>query len=863
MVVRGLCVDAVAFLEVAKAGKNILRAGRWHHDCSFPRRVVVRAPRIPREETMPITLRRLAETLFEDARYAVRTLLKAKTFTVVAVTTLGLGIGANSAVFTVVNAVLLKGLPYRDTDRLMQVWETEPREQTRQVSYPDFVDVRDQATSFQGVAGYAFDGFALKTGEGSELLRGARVSANFFEVLGVEPALGRTFRVEEDRPALTRSVAILSHGLWQRRFGGDPKVVGQKVTLSGAPFTVIGVLSRDFHFARLGDPEVFATLSPNQGMADRRFFHWMSAMARLRDGASKESANAELTGLAAARAKLDPQWHKETGLRVTPLRDALVGPVRPLVLGLFAAVAAVLLIACANVANMLLARSIGRQREVGIRLAMGAGRGRIVAQFLTESLLLSLAGGALGLLWAGFGVRSMVSVIPANQLAMLPFLKGLVVEPGVLAFTFAVCVGTGVLFGILPALRTSAGRVVDTLKDGARGSGSRQHLRSALVVSEIAIALALVAATGLIGRSLSKLLDVDPGFDTMDLVTARLSIPRASYDTPEKAENFFDQWQARIASLPGVRSVALVDQLPLTGQGNTGTPSVFGMAGDSTTPDTNLRTVSEDYFRVVGIPTLSGRTFSPTDRASAPRVAIVNQAFVDEVLRGRGAVGQRIGFAFIEGSLEVVGVVANERATSLDARMRPVLYFPWRQDAGTGTAVVARTMGDPRPLIAALRTESRALEPDVLVASAQTMQEIIATAPPTFLRRYPLLILSVFAGLALLLASIGIYGVMSLSVRERTSEIGIRMALGAQAGGVRRLILRQGVVLSALGVTLGLAIGLAGSRVLSSALFETPPTDPLVFASAAVILLAVAALASWLPAQRAARLDPLTALRRE
>ena len=812
---------------------------------------------------MPHAVRRLLETFIQDVRYAFRGLRKAKTFTFVAVATLGLGIGANSAVFTVVNAVLLKGLPYRDADRLVHVWETEPRQQTRQVSYPDFRDVRDQARSFEGVAGYAYDGFALKTGEGSERLAAARVSANFFDVLGVQPMLGRTFRAEEDQPALTRTVAVLSHGLWQRRFGGDPRIVGKPVTLSGGPFTVIGVLPADFHFARLGDPEVFATLSPSEVMSERRFTHWMWAIGRLRDGVSTEAVNAELVSIAAARAKLDPQWHKETGLRVVPLRDALVGPIQPLVLGLFAAVAAVLLIACANVANMLLARAIGRQREVGIRLAMGAGRGRIVLQFLTESVLLSLAGGAFGLLWAGWGVRTLVSAIPASQLATLPFLKGLEVEPGVLAFTFGVCLATGILFGLLPALRTSAGKVADTLKDGARGSGGQKRLRSALVVSEIAIALALVAATGLLGRSLSRLLDVNPGFDTLNLVTARISIPRVSYDTPEKAERFFDQWQSRIGSLPGVQSVALVDLLPLTGQGNTGTPSVVGVAGNSTSPDTNLRTVSEDYFKVMGVPLLAGRSFTASDGPTAPPVAVVNQAFVDEVLGGRDAVGQRIGFAFIQGSIEVIGVVGNEQATSLDARMRPVFYFPWRQEASNGTAIVARTTSDPRPVMAALRSESRAMEADVLLVGVQTMEDIIATTPATFLRRYPLMILGLFAGLALLLASIGIYGVMSLSVRERTSEIGIRMALGAQASVVLSLVLRQGLTLSVLGVTLGLAIGLAGSRVLSSALFETPPTDPAVFGSAAVILIAVAALASWLPARRASRVDPLVALRHE
>jgi putative ABC transport system permease protein len=808
-------------------------------------------------------LRRSLDALVSDVRYAARGLTKSKAFSLVAVTTLGLGIGANSAVFTVVNAVLLKGLPYRDADRLVHIWETEPRQQMRQVSFPDFKDVRDGATSFESVAGYAFEGFTLKTAEGSERLNAARVSANFFTTLGVEPKLGRSFRPEEDQPLLQRDVVLISHGFWQRRFGGDPAIVGRVLTLSGAPLTVIGVLPEDFHFARLGEPDLFATLSPGQAAVERRFMHWMWAFGRLREGVTPETASAELASIAVARAKLDQQWHKETGLRVMSLREALVGPIRPLVLGLFAAVAAVLLIACANVANMLLARAMSRKREIGIRVALGASRSRIVAQFLTESVVLSLAGGALGLLWAGSGVRAMVAAIPANQLATLPFLKGLQVEPGILAFTFAVCLGTGLLFGLMPALRTSGARVIDSLKDGSRGSSGRQRLRSALVVSEIAIALSLVAATGLLGRSLSRLLDVNPGFETRDLVTARIVIPATGYNTPEKIEAFFEQWQSRIEALPGVAGAAFVDLLPLTGSGTTGTPSVVGRPGDSTSPDANLRTVGENYFHVMRLPCISGRVFAPTDRMKAPRVAVVNRAFVDDVLKGGEAVGQRITFAFNDGALEIVGVVANENVGLPDARVRPVVYFPRRQQGGVSTSVVVRGHSDLRALAGALRSETLAMEPDAIVTAVRTMEEIIAASPATFLRRYPLLILSCFAVLALMLASIGIYGVMSLSVRERTNEIGIRMALGAPSSNVLRLVMKQGLILALLGIATGLATGLAGSRLLASALFEIKATDPVAFGASAVILMVVAAAACWIPARRAARVDPLTAVRHE
>lgn len=802
--------------------------------------------------------------LLQDFKYAFRSLRKAPAFILVAVATLGLGIGANSAVFTVVNAVMLKGLPYREADRLVHIWETEPKQQSRQVSYPDFKDVVDQARSLDGVAGYALDGFTLRSGEGSERLPAGRVSANFFKVLGVEPAVGRGFRAEEDQPLMNRNVAVISNGLWQRRFSGDPAVVGRSITLNDDAFTVVGVLPREFHFARLGDPDLFVTLSPSKPAVERRFMHWMWAIGRLRDGATREQANAELASIASARAQADPQWHKDTSLRAAPLREALVGPIGPVVLGLFAAVGAVLLIACANVANMLLARALGRKREIGIRLAMGAGRGRIVAQFLAESILLSLAGGAVGLLWAGWGVRTMVAAIPANMAQGLPFLKSLSVDPGVVAFTFAVCLMTGLLFGLIPALRTSSQQVLESLKDGARGSAGKQRMRSALVVAEIAVALSLVAAAGLMARSLNRLLDVNPGFDTANLLTARIAVPGSRYDTPPKLEAFFDKWQERIGSLPGVEGVALVDRLPLLGSGNTGTPTIPGRSvANSNAPDSELRTVSESYFRVMGLPVLKGRGFEPTDGVEARHVVMVNRRFADEIFGGEDPIGRTLTFAFVQGPLEVVGVVGDEKAGDLDGRVRPVLYFPWRQDSGTAMSVVVRVKTDSRGIASALGRESRAMEPDAIVSSVRTMDEIIASVPATFLRRYPLMILGCFAVLALVLASIGIYGVMSLAVNERTSEIGIRMTLGAQTASILGLVFRQGLSLIGLGVAAGVAIGLGAARVLSSALYETPPFDLLVFAGAAFVLAAVAAVAVYIPARRASRVDPLVAVRHE
>lgn len=808
----------------------------------------------------------MLDALLQDLRYAARGLRRAPAFTLAAVLTLGLGIGANTAAFTVVDAALLRALPYRDQDRLVQLWESAPRKQReRQLSYPDFADVRDSSTVFEAVAGYAFDGFTLSSDEGAERLAGARVSAGFFRVLGVEPVLGRGFRPEEDQEAAKREVVVLSHGLWQRRFGSDPGVVGRRITLGGEPYTVVGVLPRSFHFARLGDPEIFATLAPSRAAVERRYMHWMWALARLRPGVGLEQANAELAGIARARERLDPRWHEDSGLYAVPLRDAIVGGVRPLLLGLLAAVALVLLIACLNVANMLLARAGARRRELGIRTALGADRARLVRQLLTESLLLALLGGAAGLLWAGGGVRALVAAIPEAQRESLPFLKDLALNPAVLAFTTGACLLTGLVFGLAPALHACDRDVALRLKESGRGSARRQGLRSALVVGELALALVLVVAAGLLTRSLSRLLAVDPGFETSHLLTARIGLPAARYAAPQQVEAFFGRWRSRIESLPGVAGVALVDRLPLLGSGNTGTPSVVGRpASDVHAPDSELRTVSSEYFRTMGIALRAGRGFDERDRADAPRVAVVNQTFADALFPDADPLGQRVGFAFLSGPpLAIVGVVADEKVGELDARTRPVFYFHWLQEPRAATSVVVRTRSDPHALLAALRAESRALEPELLVAGVRTMEELIAGSQASFLRRYPLLLLGSFAALALALAAIGVYGVMSYSVSQRTNEIGIRLALGAAPGNVLALVLKEGLALALLGAAAGLGGALATARVLSSLLFETPPTDPSVLTVSALVLLAVAALACWLPARRAARTDPLAAIRCE
>jgi predicted permease len=808
----------------------------------------------------------MLESLLGDLRLAARGLRRSPGFTLVAVLTLGLGSGATAAVFTVLDAALLRGLPYRDPDRLVHVWETTPERSDRQVSHPDFADVRDAARSFENVGGYAFDGFSLAGSEGLERVAAARVSAGFFGLLGVEPILGRSFRPEEDQPLRKRDVVLLSHGLWLRRFGGDPAIVGGTLTLSGEPYTVLGVLPPGFHFARLGDPELFVTLSPNQAAVERRYMHWMWAVARLRPGAGIGEANAELAAIARDREREDPRWHAATGLRAEPLRDAIVGGIRPLLLGLLASVAAVLLIACVNVANMLLARAAGRRREVGVRVALGAGRARLVRQFLVESLLLALLGGGAGLLWAGWGVRAMVAAIPDAQRQALPFFKDLNVHPGIWTATFLVCVLTGVVFGLAPALHAHEGGLARSLREGRRSTDQRSLQRRLLVVGEVGLALALLAAAGLLTRSLHRLLRVDPGFDSRGVMTARLSLPADAYDTPQRIHAFHGAFQQKLAALPEVAGVALVDRLPLLGSGNTGTPSVVGRpASDTSAADSELRTVSSGYFRVMGIPLRAGRGFTESDGPGAPRVVVVNEAFVRHVLGGEDAIGRHVSFVFMDGQpLEIIGVVANENVSDLDARAaRPVLYFPSPQDPSSSTNLVVRARGEPRTLAAALRRELRALEPRAVLSVERTLDDLIAGSRPAFLRRYPLLLLGWFAALALVLAAVGVYGVMACAVSQRTGEIGVRMALGARPRDVLALVLREGVTLALAGVAVGVLLALAGGRAIASLLFETRPWDPVVLGAAALVLTAAAAAACWVPALRAARVDPLAAIRCE
>jgi putative ABC transport system permease protein len=809
-------------------------------------------------------------TLWQDLRYGARMLSKKPAFTLIAIITLALGIGANTAIFTVVNASLLRGLPYHDPERLVHLWETNPHQnfQQREASYPDYLDWQT-SSAFDGMAGYAGGGgFVLEGREANEIVVAGRVTANFFTVLGVQPVLGRTFQDGEDQPGAAR-VALLSYGGWQRFFGGDKQVLGQTLMLSGNPYSVIGVLPPSFQFAPRGAAEIWTPLVPDEMQRSRRFQHWVNVVARIKPGISVEQAQTEMRPIAQHIASEYPDSHTNTTIVLVPLQQQFVGRLKPLLLTLLGAVGFVMLIACANVANLWLVRAAVRQKEIAIRAALGAGRFRLLRQMLVESVLLSLLGGAAGLLLARWGVDLLIAAIPAEQLNFMPYLRGLSLDSRILFFTFALSVLTGVVFGLAPAWQAAKLDLQAVLKEGGRTAGSfgRGRLRNLLVISELALAVVLLVGAGLMMKSLTRLLQVDPGFNPRNLLTFSVRLPAARYNNDQKIAAFHQQLLTRLEAIPGIAGAGTVGVLPLIG-GNTTRfyPASRPKPAPGQEIEANLRDVSAGYFSVVRIPLVGGRYFTEHDDAKAPGVIIVNQTLAHLVFPQQNPVAQRLIFPGVGTEpYEIVGVVGDERVNGLDARITPVVYYPYLQDSplGQGNTLVVRTKGDPVSFSNAIRSECRALEPAMAVFEVRTMEQIIANTPATFMRRYPALLIGLFAVLALLLASLGIYGVISYTVGQQTHEIGVRLALGAQRRDVLRLVMSRGMMLALIGVSGGVVGALVLTRLLQGLLFGVTATDPATFAGVVALLLTVALLACYIPARRATKVDPLVALRYE
>jgi putative ABC transport system permease protein len=808
-------------------------------------------------------------TLWQDVRYGLRMLVKSPGFTVVAVVALALGIGANTAIFSIVNAMLLRPLPYGEPDRLVVVWETNPDLSSpylrthNEASPANFLDWRQQQTVFEDIAAYRFNDYNLTGGDAPEQLLGNPVTANMFDVLKVRPLLGRTFRPEDGDPKSDR-VVVLSYGLWQRRFGGDANIVGRQLNLNGNPTTVVGVMPADFEFpapfSQLWTALRFANDTPPSRTA-----HFLYTRARLKPGVSLQQAEAEMQTIAARLRQQYPDTNTNRSVRLVPLHTQTVEQARTGLLVLLGAVGFVLLIACANVANLMLARATARYREIAIRTALGAGRWRIVRQLLTESVLLSVLGGALGVLLALWGIDLLTAAVPREFALYVYGWNQIKLDRWVLAFTFGVSVLTGVLFGLVPALQASKTDLNEALKEGGRGTvgHARRRFRNALVVVEVALALVLLVGAGLLGKSFLRLLEVKPGFDPHNVITAQLTLPSARYEKDEQVVQFFTQLTERVAAQPGVEAVGTIDMLPMAGSGGTNTFIIDGrpLARPGVYPEANARTVDPGYFGALRIPVLKGRNFTAQDRAGAPGVCIVNETFARLFFPGEDAVGKILRNPDGTNPFQIVGVVGDIKHWGLDDEAEAYLYAPQLQMPSNGVALVVRSSTDTAALMAMIRREVRALDPDQPIFDVKTMNERIAhTTSPARLGSF---LLGLFALVALTLAAVGIYGVMAYSVTQRTHELGVRMALGAQPRDVLRLVVQQGMLLVGIGLLIGLAASFALMRWLASKLFQVSPADPTTFAAVTLLLAAVALVACLVPARRATKVDPMIALRYE
>ena len=793
-------------------------------------------------------------TLLQDIRYAIRALRRAPGFTAIAALTLALGIGANTTIFSAVNALLLKPLPFPDREQLIELRHVDSNGETSdQTSAANFLALRERSPELQSLAAFSWWDVNLGGIEGAERLTGFSASPDFFSTLGVHPVLGRTFATDEGTPGRDR-VVVLSHRLWMRRYNADPAVIGQTVMLNGNPHTVVGVLPRDMAFPPHGDvwrPREF----------DAAWGRSVGVVGRLRPGATPEQAQAALSARLRQLVGEQPGTYTGAGMVVQPLYADQTSYLSTLLGILMAAVGFVLLIACANVTSLLLARATAREREIAIRTALGAGRGRIIRQLLVESAMLGLAGGVLGAVLAFWGVDLLKQSIPNHLGRFLSGWDALVVDARVLVFTLVVSVGAGVLFGLAPALGASRLELTDALKDGGGGGSGKRggKLRRTLVVGEVALALVLLTGAGLMTRSFLGLVSADPGFRSEGVLTVQVSLP-PSPDAGARNAAFFGELLQRVRQQPGVSSSGLVEFLPLS---RSGAGTRFTVAGRPTPPGqepwTQYRTSTPGYLETLGIPLLRGRTFSEQDAADVGRAVLINSTLARRYWGDQEPVGQRIQVWGQEH--EIVGVVSDVHHFGLDEAPAPELYLPHAQNPAGDMFLAIRTGGDPAQLAATIRREIAALNPDAAVGEVRTMDRVRAefTAPERLMAG----LLGAFALVALVIAAIGVYGVMAYAVSQRTREIGVRLALGAQMSDVLRLVVGQGMVLAATGLVLGLAAAFGLTRFLRSLLYGVEPADPATFVTVVLLLAVSALIAVYVPARRAARLNPLVAIRAE
>jgi putative ABC transport system permease protein len=803
---------------------------------------------------------------WQDLRYGFRTLLRNPGFCAVAILALALGIGPNTAIFTMVNAVLLKPLPVPEPNRVVMIWGTLLKSGFDQmpVSAADYLEWKKQAHSFdQMSAAFAIPEFGLNvSGAGDpERVSAALASKEFLPALGIKPIVGRNFLPEEDRPGGPPAV-LISHALWQRRFHSDPAAIGRSLTVDGIPRTVVGVVPHELGEMVAADLWLPTAINPNN---PERQNHQFGIVARLKPGVTVAESRAEMAVIARRLESAYPATNTGWGVTLFPMAEMFTGRIRPVLLILLGAVGLLLLIACANLANLLLARAATREKEIAIRGALGAGRLRLIRQLLTESLVLALAGGALGLILAAWGVRLLRSVVPD----MFPMLQHMSVDVPVLAFTFGISILTGLLFGLVPAWRSSHTDLNTTLKEAAgrsESAGGSHRIRSFLLAGEVALAVLLSVSAGLLLRSFVRVTEVNPGVRTANILTMNLSLPEVKYDTPQKRATFYKDLIERVDALPGVRSAGAVVFLPLrvsilsfriwvnsfTIEGRPPVPQ-------DKQPLADYRPATPGYFNTMGIALRQGRLFDQHDDLDAKRVVLVNEAMVRKHFPHENPLGQRI---VMGKPMEIVGVVADAKLYGLDAPVEPAVYVPHAQHSGDSSmAVVVRTEGDPTVVAAAVRREILKLDPEQPISNVRSMEQVLSDS--LMLRRVAMLLLTVFASLALTLATVGIYGLTAYSVSRRTHEIGLRVALGASQSQILRMVVGRGLVTSLIGAAIGVAAAFELTRGLSGMLYGVTATDPLVFAGVPLLLIAVSVLASYVPARKATRIDPLVALRYE
>jgi putative ABC transport system permease protein len=803
------------------------------------------------------------ETLFKDLRYGIRSLARHPAFTAVVVITLALGIGANTAIFSVVNAVLLRPLPFDDPERIVWVWDTLPQLPTAPTSLPEFLGWKEQNRSFEYLAAFQSGSMFIDAGDGPTETRVGLVTPELFSVFHVSPILGRIFTDEETLPGRFR-VAVLSHSMWQSRFGADPNVSGRTIQLSGAAYTIIGVMPAGFSYpdrAELWRPLPIdpAKLDPGP--------HYLNVVGRLKSGVTLAQAQADMSPIAARLSQQYKEKNAGHGVKLERLSNVVVGDIGLALYVLLGAVGFVLLIACANLANLMLARVGARQKEIAVRTALGASRLRIVRQLLIESVMLAIGGGVVGLLLAFWAVSWVVSLSADT----IPRAREISIDPRVAGFTLLVSVVTGVLFGLAPALQVSRPDLTDALKESGRFTAGlrRNRLRSALVVSQVALSLVLLVGAGLMIRSFAKLNEVDPGFKPAQVLTLGVTLLRSKYPEDEQVAQMFSQILERAATTPGILSAGAISDLPLTGSNTSDSFTIEGRPpiAKEAEPSTEYHVVTPRYFESMGIPFLSGRDIAHTDTRQSPNVAVINDVFARRHFAGENPLGHRLRLQGQERDpLLIVGVISNVRNLALDEQPTPEVYVPFLQDPLSTTyprsmTIVARTKSDPGALAGTLRAALTSVDKSLPVYALKPMTEHLHDSLAR--RRFNLILLSIFSSVALVLAAVGIYGVVSYGVTQRTHEMGIRMALGATPRDVLQLVVRQAMTLALAGVGIGLLASLALTRLMKGLLFSVSVTDPMTLAVISLLMTLIALLACLIPARRATKVDPLVALRYE